>query len=167
MRFRSIALSLFLICAMSSVPALAQNHFSFSSDFMKAGKPAPQACIEAGAAFVKLLSAYPHPASGWNFVVVCDEPTWQHVMRHTELATDPGEQYGETDFDHNLVIIRGWKLTHPDMGVSPAHIVSHELAHVMLHSSDEAKVDRQAQLWMADRGAGTTDAMLAPVQRTK
>ena len=52
--------------------------------------------------------------------------------------------------------IRGYKLIHPDMGVSPAHIVAHELAHVMLRSTDETKVDRQAFAWLVD-------ALLAPV----
>lgn len=160
MRFRSIALSLFLICAMSSVAALAQNQFSYSSDFTKAGKPASKECATEVVAFMKLLSAYPHPASGWTFVVVCDEPTWQHAMERLGMADDPREHYGETDIAHSLTLIRGPKLIQPDMGVSPERIVAHELAHVMLHSTDEAKVERQAQLWMADRGAGATDAML-------
>src|ERR1700752_1264172 len=101
MRFRTHCISLILFCALASVSAMAQNHFSFSSDFMKAGHPAPQSCIDAGTIFVKLLASYPHPASGWTFVVVCDEPSWQHVMRRAEMSSDPGEHYGETDLDHS------------------------------------------------------------------
>jgi hypothetical protein len=100
---------------------------------------------------MKLLSAYPHPATGWHFIVVCDDPTWQHVMRKIGMADDLGEHYGETDIKDNLTLIRGTKLTHADLGVPPEHIIAHELAHVILHSTDEAEVDRQAFAWMTER----------------
>ncbi|MFL6305249.1 MAG: hypothetical protein ACJ72H_17090 [Candidatus Sulfotelmatobacter sp.] len=109
---------------------------------------------------MKLLAAYPHPASGWHFVVVCDDTTWQHVMRKAGIADGPGEHYGETDIEHNLTLIRGAKLTHADMGVSPERIVAHELAHVMLRSADEAKVDRQAFAWMAERRVGDPKSVI-------
>ncbi len=145
-----------LISGLSTFPSTAQNHLSFVSDFAKVGRPAPAECLDEGFHFLKLLTVYPHPASGWNFVVVCDDTTWQHVMRKIGMADDPREHYGETDIDHNLTLIRGIKLIRPDMGVSPEHIIAHELAHVMLHSTDEAKVDRQAFAWMAERGEGAS-----------
>ena len=163
MRSRAFALFV-LFSALSAVPSVAQNHFSFTSDFMKAGQPAPAECVTEGVVFMKLLSAYPHPASGWHFVVVCDDATWLHVLRKAGMTGGPGEHYGETDIENDLTLIRGAKLIHPDMGVSPEHIVAHELAHVILHSTDEGKVDRQAFAWMAERGAGTNDALLAPVE---
>jgi hypothetical protein len=153
MRIRAFILFV-LSCALGTFPAMAQNHFSFVSDFVKAGRPSPAECVKEGARFMKLLSEYPHPASGWNFVVVCDDTTWQHVLRKAGLPDGPGERYGETDIKHNLTLIRGAKLTHADMGVTPEHIVAHELAHVMLRSTDEAKVDRQAFAWMAERRDG-------------
>ena len=153
MSMRALVL-LVLFCALGTFPVTAQNHFSFVSDFVKAGRPSPAECVKQGARFMKLLSEYPHPASGWNFVVVCDDTTWQHVLRKAGIADGPGERYGETDIAHNLTLIRGDKLIHADMGVTPEHIVAHELAHVMLHSTDEAKVDRQAFAWMAERRDG-------------
>lgn len=153
MRIRALVLVV-LFSALGTFPAMAQNHVSLVSDFVRAGRPAPAECVEEGAHFIKLLSAYPHPASGWNFFVVCDDTTWQHVLRKVGIADGPAEHYGETDIEHNLTLIRGAKLTHSDMGVTPEHIVAHELAHVMLHSKDEAKVDRQAFAWMAERRDG-------------
>jgi hypothetical protein len=141
---------LLLFFALRTLPSIAQNHFSYASDFVKAGQAAPRRCITEVTYFMKLLSAYPHPASGWTFVVVCDDTTWQHVMRKTGMADDVSEHYGETDIEHNLTLIRGVKLTYPDMGVSPDRIVAHELAHVVLRSTDEAKVDREAFAWMAE-----------------
>src|SRR5690242_17621520 len=80
MRIRASILFV-LFCALSTSPVMAQNHFSFVSDFVKAGRPSPAECVKEGALFMKLLSDYPHPASGWNFVVICDDTTWQHVLR--------------------------------------------------------------------------------------
>jgi hypothetical protein len=150
MRIRASILFV-LFCALGTSPVMAQNHFSFVSDFVKAGRPSPAECVKEGALFMKLLSDYPHPASGWNFVVICDDTTWQHVLRKAGIADGPGERYGETDIEHNLTLIRGVKLVRSDMGVTPDHIVAHELAHIMLHSTDEARVDRQAFAWMAER----------------
>jgi hypothetical protein len=153
MRSRVLILVL-LVSALRPFPLMAQNHFSFVSDFAKAGRPAPAECVAEGAYFMKLLAAYPHPASGWHFVVVCDDTTWQHVMRKIGMDDDLREHYGETDIKDNLTLIRGAKLTHADMGVPPERIVAHELAHVMLRSIDEAKVDRQTFAWMAERHDG-------------
>jgi hypothetical protein len=153
MRIRALILFL-LVSALRSFPSMAQNQFSLVSDFVKAGQPASPECLAEGTLFKKLLSAYPHPASGWSFVVVCDDPTWQHVMRKIGMDDDLREHYGETDIKDNLTLIRGAKLTHADMGVPPERIVAHELAHVMLRSIDEAKVDRQTFAWMAERHDG-------------
>jgi hypothetical protein len=137
---------------LQALPSRHENSGNPVGLFQK--RPAPAECVKQGAEFIKLLSAYPHPASGWNFVVVCDDTTWQDVLRKVGIADDPGEHYGETDIQHNLTLISGAKLTHPDMGVTPEHIVAHELADVVLRSTDEVKVDRQAFAWMAERRDG-------------
>ena len=98
---------------------------------------------------------YPHPSTGWSFVVVCDEESWKHLMQRTFLDKKLGEHYGETDIDKGITLIRGYKLLNPDAGASPEHIIAHELAHIMLHSRDEKKVDRQAEMWVAQQGRTT------------
>jgi len=153
MRIRALIVFL-LVSALRCFPSMAQNQFSFVSDFVKASQPASPECLAESTLFMKLPSTYPHPASGWSFVVVCDDPTWQHVMRKIGMADDLGEHYGETDIKDNLTLIRGTKLTHADLGVPPERIVAHELAHVMLCSIDETQVDRQAFAWMAERHDG-------------
>src|SRR5690242_3492814 len=120
MRIRALILVV-LFCALNTFPATAQNHFTYLSDFAKAGRPAPSECVTEGALLMKLLSDYPHPASGWNFVVICDDTTWQHVLRKAGIADGPGERYGETDIEHNLTLIRGVKLVRSDK-IGRAHV---------------------------------------------
>src|SRR5690242_19232164 len=96
MRIRASIL-LLLSCALGTCHVMAQPHFSCVSDFVQAGRPCPAECLKAGALFMQLLSVYTHPASGWNFVVMCDDTTCQHVLRKPGIADGLGERYGETD----------------------------------------------------------------------
>ena len=164
MRYPTFVLSV-LFSALSPIPAMAQNRLSTASDFSKPGQPVSQECMKEASEFAKLVSIYPHPSSGWNFVIVCDEGSWKHLMQRTALDQEPGEHYGETDIDKGITLIRGYKLLYPDMGASSDHVVAHELAHIMLRSRDEQKVDKQASLWLAERAA-TNTALLFPAKST-
>ncbi|MDR3734606.1 MAG: hypothetical protein P4L10_03615 [Acidobacteriaceae bacterium] len=131
-----------------SAQTLAQNTVSVATDFSKPGQTASDTCKAEVQAFMRMATVYPHPATGWHFVIVCDESTWKIFLQKAGLNNEPGEHYGETDIDKNITVIRGWRLIHPDTLVSPEHIVAHELAHIILHSRDEVEVDKQAQAWM-------------------
>ena len=150
MKFRSIVLSLFTISVLS-VPAMAQNSVSVISAFAKPGQTVSATCKQEVQVFEQLASEFPHPKTGWRFVVLCDEPTWNQFMERSGERLDGLDHYGETDIDQHLTIIRGWKLIHPDLGVDPEHFVAHELAHVMLHSRNEAKVEKVALQWLAQQ----------------
>jgi len=151
---RSIRIfSLIAILFMLSLSAFAQNKVSVNSLFLKPGKPIPADCQEAAQVFVHFASMYPHPKTGWSFVIVCDENSWTAAMQRMGLTGDGMEHYGETDIDHNITLFRGWKLIHPDMEVTPEHIVAHELAHIMLHSRDERLVDQTAMKWIDQQQA--------------
>ena len=145
MKFQGILVSLLLVFA---APVFAQNTLAPVTDFGKKGAPVSADCQQEMSVFVKLASVYPHPKSGWKFYIVCDESTWKEFMQQSFFSTDGMEHYGETDIDKGVTMIRGWKLIHPDLGVTPDHIVAHELAHIMLHSRDERKVDAQAYMWI-------------------
>lgn len=142
---RLLVVAIFIVL---SFPAMAQNKVSVTSLFTKPGQPIPADCQQAAQAFVHLASRFPHPKSGWEFVIVCDEGTWKAAIQRMDLTNEPGEHYGETDIDRNITLFRGWKLIHPDMQATPEHIVAHELAHIMLHSRDEFLVDKTALDWV-------------------
>ena len=129
--------------------ALGQNSVSFYTVFAKANQPVPAECVQEVKLFESLAAKLPHPKSGWKFVMVCDDGSWNLAMQHIGFSGDGMEHYGETDLTGKMTLFRGEKLIHPDIGVSAEHIVAHELAHVMMQSTDELKVDQQALAWIA------------------
>jgi len=77
-----------------------------------------------------------------------------------KLLTPGGAaEYGETDIDHGVTFLRGTILSKfgtllsisNEPVITAEHLVTHELAHIVLRSRDEAKVDAQAMRWMKDR----------------
>lgn len=134
-----------------SVPAIAQNKLSFASDMITSGQLPTKECLSEIQVFTRLAIQFPHPTAGWSFIIVCDEMTWLGFMRRILPHQDLWEHYGETDIDKNITLIRGYKLLYPDRSAPAEHIVAHELAHIMLHTRDEEKVDEQAVSWIAQQ----------------
>lgn len=135
---------------------------NFNSDILK--KPDAE-CMQEIRTFLVVGSKLPLPKGNWNFVVVCDEVTWQHViaaqaehLREEDRDPSKGEIYADTILNKKITIFRGYKLVHPDENVLPEHIIAHELAHIYLNSANENKVDRQADTWVSELKAGTTVA---------
>ena len=120
------------------------------------GKPLSMDCQLEAKTFVDITKDYPLPKI-WNVVIVCDDSSWTVLLEHMTkdgAIKDPQNidaTYGETDINHNITFIRGVKLAKPDLGVTPEHIVTHELAHAYLHTKDEDKVDTQAVKWMKEQ----------------
>ncbi|HVJ07225.1 MAG TPA: ImmA/IrrE family metallo-endopeptidase [Acidisarcina sp.] len=57
--------------------------------------------------------------------------------------------YSSTDIDAGTTFLRGTTLLHPDLPeAAPDHVIAHELAHIMLHSRDEAVVEAQTRKWL-------------------
>src|SRR5579884_2500991 len=131
--------------AVSALSTFAQNSVSVTSLFQKPGQPISDSCKEEVQVFEQIASVYPHPKSGWKFIIVCDENSWRAAIQRMGLVNEPGEHYGETDIDRGITLFRGWALTHPGVGgATPERIVVHELQHIMLHSRDENLVDTSA-----------------------
>lgn len=150
---------------LASFPALAQNTVTLASAFSQLGQRAPDACVQEAQIVVKYASLYPHPKTGWQFIVVCDDNTWKMFMRGN--SNEQGDDYGRTDIDKNITLIRGSKILHPDIGATPEHIIAHELAPIMLHSRDEDKVDKQSILWIEQQRSVATTAANAFIERGK
>jgi hypothetical protein len=128
-----------------------------SSD--KPGSPVSEACQKEVNIFTSTAAHYPQPKQ-WHVVIICDDASWNALMAKVQknggflLAnsgspreTDIDNQYGLTDIDHNYTLLRGNTLLYPPFWGSPDRVISHELAHVLLHSRNEDQVDEQAQKW--------------------
>ncbi len=150
---RPIQLFLASMLLMVSFPVSAQNRVSAMSLFLKAGQAIPNECQQEATVFKQIASAFPHPKSGWSFVVICDENSWKAALQRMGVDDPDREHFGETDIDHNITYFRGWPLVNYRLGnPTPEHIVAHGLAHIMLHSRDEELVDRTALDWIKRRG---------------
>jgi hypothetical protein len=146
---RSVVLS--LICLASSFAA-AQLKVSYYSSHAKSGQPIPHECIVAGDTLNEQLKAFPRPDS-WTFIVACDDMAWTDLML-TARNVQGRLIYGATNPDNHTTLLRGTTLRgEGDNRMTAEHLVSHELAHIYMHSSDENRVDKQAVKWMQERAA--------------
>ena len=101
---------------------------------------------EEAHAFARSLVRYPRPAS-WHWVLVCDEAGWRRFLRLSG-RDEQAEIYASTDLSGRTTYIRGAKLLYPyDLQAEPDDIIAHELAHIRLQSSSEARADSLAWLW--------------------
>jgi hypothetical protein len=149
-----------VLCAFR-LPCCAQNHVVLTEDSLPSGAPPPPVCIQEGEAFLRIASEFPL-VHQWTFYIVCDERSWHRFVRRSgqldhgvsvngvAYHSRPDVQiYGTTYLQLRVSYIRGTKLLHPDLGITPAHIVAHELAHILLNSLDEVRVDHVALSWVA------------------
>src|SRR5580698_7351533 len=142
--YRSLASKLVSVVMATfalSISAMSQNKLSFAGGLIKLGDPPTKECLNEIHAFTKLAILFLHPPTGWDFVIVCDEVSWLDVTRRIFPYQDLREHYGETDIDKSITLIRGYRLLNADRNASAELIVAHELAHIMLRSRDEKKVD--------------------------
>jgi hypothetical protein len=150
------ALNLVLIFILASCAgaALSQTppHASDNSDvrivssFVADGAPVPGECREKAHAFAWSLVRYPRPVA-WHWVLVCDEAGWRRFLRLSG-RDEQAEIYASTDLSGRTTYIRGAKLLYPyDLQAEPDDIIAHELAHIRLQSSSEARAESLARLW--------------------
>jgi len=107
-------------------------------------------CSNQAQEFLRLTQAFPLPHD-WHFILVCDDFTWQRFVRESGQYRAGVEVYGSTNLRGRITYIRGWALTHVDLtsgAPSPARIMAHELAHVILGTPDDHKAEAQAIAWL-------------------
>lgn len=118
------------------------------SSFVAEGAPVPDECREEAHAFAQSLVRYPRPVA-WHWVLVCDEAGWRRFLRLSGRG-EQAEIYASTDLSGRTTYIRGAKLLYPyDLQADPDDIIAHELAHIRLQSSSEARADSLARLWQS------------------
>ncbi len=152
---KRIALLFFL--AICVTVTHAQTSIKFDTNLAKPGQATPKECLDQKAVLWSLLALYPHP-DRWTYVIACDDPGWNDLMKRMDKRK--GEHYGETNFqsEAQITFLRGTTLLGLDDSlekglpvITPEHLVTHELGHIYLHSSDEEKVDRLALSWIDNR----------------
>lgn len=150
---RSIRIPFLIVGLLTlTLSAGAQNQVSAISIHLKQGQAIPSECQLEAQVFKQIASVYPHPKTGWSFVVICDEDSWNAALRRMGINDPLREHFGETDIDHDITYIRGWSLVHYRAGYPTRdHIIAHELAHIMLNSRDEQLVDTTARRWVNRR----------------
>jgi hypothetical protein len=134
---------------LSETPPQADNSdVRIVSSFVADGAPVPGECREEAFAFARSLVRYPRPAA-WHWVLVCDEAGWWRFLRLSG-RDEQAEIYASTDLSARTTYIRGAKLLYPyDFQARPDYIIAHELAHIRLQSSNEARADSLARLWQS------------------
>ena len=153
MRIRSYCRFFFLVLlalVLLSI-AKAQNNLVTVWSF-RAGNPSSisRECSSEAQEFLRLAQPFPLPKN-WHFVVVCDDFTWKRFIRQSDQYRDGVEVYGSTNLRGSITYIRGWALTHVDLTAgapSPARIMAHELAHVILGTPDDREAEKQATAWL-------------------
>ncbi len=150
--------------AISAHAGAQNNRITVSSMFTKDGGAMTAECRSEAMAFMAIAKNYPQP-SNWHFIIICDEPSWQDWIQKSGQYRQGVEVYGTTYLKDRVTYIRGPKLIHPDdtSGVpSPARIVAHELAHVILNTMDDDKAESQAVIWMRQASAPVNVIAEAP-----
>ncbi|HEY0759747.1 MAG TPA: hypothetical protein VGD59_10875 [Acidisarcina sp.] len=157
-----IALATLAAVSTCTATALAQNTISVATTHSHAGEPPSQACKEQVAVLTDLLSIFPTPVQ-WKWVVICDDAAWRRFLWLRGVETDSAgvsaspdgaseEIYASTEIEAHVTCVRGTTLLHPDSKLAGAdHVIAHELAHIVLHTRDEGRAERQALLWMRER----------------
>jgi hypothetical protein len=115
-----------------------------------------QACPKAASIVKSLIDKYPHP-TGWLFVVVCDDTTWEKLLYNAGNGR-ADYIFGATVLAKKTTLFRGTRIEHPravDGDPGADHTVSHELAHIYLRSHDDATVDKLSLEWMEERHASS------------
>ena len=121
------------------------------SSFVASGQPAPQECSEESTVLVREIHAFPQ-SGPWRWIVLCDEAAWEQFLRRSGRRGEQGI-YASTNLTLRTTYLRGATLLHPeDFRAQPAHVIAHELAHIVLSTSDEDRADAQCRKWMAETG---------------
>jgi hypothetical protein len=72
------------------------------------------------------------------------------VFLRLSSRDEQAEIYASTDLSGRTTYIRGAKLLYPyDLQAEPDDIIAHELAHIRLRSSSEARADSLARRWQS------------------
>ena len=138
---------------VSAGTAEAQTHISIVSS---SKNPTPKVCMAQARVVADVAARLPQTA-GWTYFVVCDDSSWNNLLRDMDHLSAAGNTtYGTTDLAAKRTYFRGTSLISHEIGApEPAFIVAHELAHVAIGNSgknSEEAADKVARGWLAQQG---------------
>lgn len=150
-QIRKVCLVAFVFLLFGAGTAHSQTRVQFVANGAHGGT-APQICSQEASAVRSIVAEYRHPAS-WNWIIACDEASWQVLAKHLGLLNPRFEVFAATDRKNRITYVRGYTLLHPlrDYPTVPENVIVHELAHVELDSGDELRVEETAQQWIRER----------------
>jgi hypothetical protein len=126
--------------------ATPQSDIRVVSSLVAPGDPVPEICRDEARILARTLIRYPLPPA-WHWVLVCDEPGWRRFLRlsgreeHTDI-------YASTDLLGHATYLRGVNLLNQlGLNVNADEIISHELGHIWLQTTDETRASVQAWSW--------------------
>jgi hypothetical protein len=120
----------------------AQTTINFYSTYGKTGVLPPE-CSAVAKIIGPIIAAQPHPGK-WLWLVACDEPAWQRVERHMGQSAEYMQSHilAATDPETHMTYVRGFTILHPvSRALQPEFVISHELGHIMLGTTDEHAAD--------------------------
>lgn len=140
-RFLTIAGT--LLCAS----AVAQTRFCIGGDLDHLSEQQRTAC-SAKLQAVKLTAVALHAPADWHFVVVCGDEGWKSYTAYS-LEGSPAlrDASADTHLQERETFLRGDRLNVENLR-SLRRVVAHEVAGIVLHSTDEVAIDRQMELWL-------------------
>ncbi|RZU29093.1 hypothetical protein [Edaphobacter modestus] len=140
-----------LMLTISYTEAHAQNTIKFYSTFAENNVP-PADCTQERAVVAPIIDGYQHPTK-WTWIIACDEPAWNRVLNHIGQVGVKGEILATTDLQTQVTYVRGFAVIHPFTKTHEnltEHVIAHELAHIMLKSHDEERVEKAASAMMRE-----------------
>jgi hypothetical protein len=140
---------------LTTPAATAQNTISLASNISRRGAPAPLACQQEAGILAQGLIEFPRP-SEWHWIIVCDDAGWnQFLLQRDHFTHESASEetiYASTDLTAHVTCLRGSTLLKPDTALAaPAHVIAHELAHIILNTASEDRAEQQAAIWLRSR----------------
>lgn len=151
-------LRLKLICMLPS--PVTPNRIQIVTE---TGGPASPTCLKQATYLRNIITAFPQ-VPGWRYLVVCEEHTWDTLLRGLHHEPAPSHiTYATTDLVSRTIYFRGPNLLHPGKGEPDGtYVIAHELAHAYLGESErntEENADQLARSWIEDRRTLLRDAI--------
>jgi hypothetical protein len=151
MQLNNAMLSLAALGAMLSVSASAQTRFCLGGDLDHLTHEEKKSC-SSKLETVRTLAGSMHAPGDWHFVVVCGEDGWKSYANFKgQEGAALLNSSADTDLDQHETFFRADRISLND-AQSLRVVVAHELAAIVLHTTDQQAIERQIASWTAKAG---------------
>ena len=139
---RPLATAALLFCSA----ALAQTRFCIGGDLDHLSAAQKASCA-AKMQTAKNVAATLQAPADWHFVVVCGENGWKDYAAYSSNQTPSLlDAAADTNLQEHETFLRETGLA-ADTPKAFERVVAHEVASILLHSTDEVAISHQLELW--------------------